>query len=64
VDFEVYEKIMGPLNDTLTEQGEVLYDAVTGDQTGLLILMPSTSPRIIKDFFIEVHDPRAELFYE
>lgn len=64
VDFEVYEKIMSPLNDALKEHGQVLYDAVTGDQTGLLILMPSASPGIIKDFFIEVHDPRAEIFYE
>ncbi len=64
VDFEVYDNILNQLNNYLKEHGFVLYESVTGDQTGLMIFMPIDSPEIIKDFLIDVHDSRASVFYE
>jgi hypothetical protein len=64
VDPIVYDNILRLVNETLKEQGEILYEATTGDQTGLLVLMPVNAQNLIKDYLISVSDPRAQLFYE
>ena len=64
VDFEIYNNILNQVNTYLNKQGFVLYEAVTGDQTGLMIFIPIDSPEIIKDFLISIDDSRASKFYE
>jgi hypothetical protein len=63
VDPEIYSEILDNINNYLQKQDEILYAAVTGDQTGLLILVPSNSLENLKDFLISNDDPRASMFY-
>lgn len=64
VDGEVYSQIMDHLNSALNKHGKELYEAVTGDQTGLLVLIPTSAREMLADYLISGNDPRAMSFYE
>ena len=58
-----YLEIRDNLSRPLRMLGLTLYDATTGDQTGMLILMPVEAVGMLKDHLISIEDPRAEWFY-
>jgi hypothetical protein len=59
----VYLEIHQKLSDYLSGRGQLLYDATTGDQTGMLILVPAGAATMLADYLIAVDDPRSEWFY-
>lgn len=64
VDGDVYAQIMEHLNSALSNHEKELYEAVTGDQTGLLVLIPIRARELLADYLISGSDPRATSFYE
>ncbi len=63
IDPRIYLEIEGNLTDGLEDQDLTLYDITTGDQTGMLAVIPIAAIPLIQDYWISVQDPRSNWFY-
>jgi hypothetical protein len=58
-----YQKILKDLQDALRPNGLMLYDPETGDQSGLLVLIPQAAEARLRSVLVAANDPRAAEFY-
>jgi hypothetical protein len=58
-----YARILKDLQDALRPNGLMLYDPVTGDQSGVLVLIPRAAEASLRTVLVAANDPRAAEFY-
>jgi hypothetical protein len=63
IDFRDFAGMVKEIESVLALKAKKLYQAVTGDQSGRLLVIPAKSETALREILISGDDPRAEEFY-
>jgi hypothetical protein len=63
IDFGDFVSIVKDVETALAPRARKLYQPVTGDQSGRLLVIPTKSEEALREILISGDDPRAEEFY-
>lgn len=63
IDFGDFDRIVKDIESALAPKAKKLYQAVTGDQSGRLLVIPTKSEAALREILVCGEDPRAEEFY-